>query len=365
MLIVVIMCLCITDCHYFSISKDEMSVDNEKNNIVRPQHRKGKKGFLKHVGEENIVFPDDVEWNEFVLDTICYYSQDKGYDVSFCNTKLVDDKNHFVIYYPQLTYKNGKDAKKVNEIIKECACRQMNAMYPEFTYNKKLDKGLYESTVSYEITYMDDDFISVVFYDHYLAGSIFAEYFDTRAVTIDLKSNVSYNLEDVINVDDQFATDVYNKLLAVSKRDWASRKEFNVDTMKDTLQKGTTDDNRYSCDFFLVAAGRIGLNLSFHYKDDGILSRGNEILYIDKSAYEKKVVAESTSLWNRYLDIDDTVSVVATNPDTYVVQKDDYLKKIAKKVYGDEERWVEIYELNKEQIADPNIIYKNQVFKLK
>jgi nucleoid-associated protein YgaU len=41
---------------------------------------------------------------------------------------------------------------------------------------------------------------------------------------------------------------------------------------------------------------------------------------------------------------------------TYTVQAGDTLGKIAQKFYEDGDRWTEIYEANKAQIADPNVI---------
>lgn len=48
----------------------------------------------------------------------------------------------------------------------------------------------------------------------------------------------------------------------------------------------------------------------------------------------------------------------------YEVQKGDYLWKIAGKdnVYGDPYAWVRLYNVNKDQIKDPNLIFANQVF---
>ena len=51
-------------------------------------------------------------------------------------------------------------------------------------------------------------------------------------------------------------------------------------------------------------------------------------------------------------------------PRTYVVKSGDSLSKIAKEVLGDAGRWPEIFELNKDQIKDPNLIYPGQEFKL-
>lgn len=41
---------------------------------------------------------------------------------------------------------------------------------------------------------------------------------------------------------------------------------------------------------------------------------------------------------------------------TYVVKPGDSLSKIAQQVYGDLNRWGEIFEANKDQIKDPNVI---------
>lgn len=52
-------------------------------------------------------------------------------------------------------------------------------------------------------------------------------------------------------------------------------------------------------------------------------------------------------------------------PSTYTVKSGDYLILIAKKELGDGNKWKDIYELNKDKIKDPNLIYPGQVFKLK
>jgi nucleoid-associated protein YgaU len=49
---------------------------------------------------------------------------------------------------------------------------------------------------------------------------------------------------------------------------------------------------------------------------------------------------------------------------TYVVQPGDSLSKIAKELLGDAARWPEIFELNKDQIKDPNLIHVGQELRL-
>ena len=54
----------------------------------------------------------------------------------------------------------------------------------------------------------------------------------------------------------------------------------------------------------------------------------------------------------------DTAPVVTT----YTVVFGDCLWNIAKRYLGDGSRWGEIYELNRDQIASPDLIYPGQVF---
>ena len=49
---------------------------------------------------------------------------------------------------------------------------------------------------------------------------------------------------------------------------------------------------------------------------------------------------------------------------TYVVKSGDSLSKIAKALLGDATRWPEIYEANKDQIKDPNLIYPGQELRI-
>ena len=56
----------------------------------------------------------------------------------------------------------------------------------------------------------------------------------------------------------------------------------------------------------------------------------------------------------------------AAVPPSYTVVRGDYLWKIAAKddIYGDAYAWMRIYTSNKDMIADPNLIYPNQVFSI-
>jgi nucleoid-associated protein YgaU len=49
---------------------------------------------------------------------------------------------------------------------------------------------------------------------------------------------------------------------------------------------------------------------------------------------------------------------------TYVVVSGDSLSKIAKREYGDAQKWHQIYEANRDIIKDPDLIYPGQILRL-
>jgi len=51
-------------------------------------------------------------------------------------------------------------------------------------------------------------------------------------------------------------------------------------------------------------------------------------------------------------------------PRTYTVAAGDSLSKIAKHLYGDANAWRRIYEANKDQIKNPDLIHPGQVLKI-
>lgn len=54
----------------------------------------------------------------------------------------------------------------------------------------------------------------------------------------------------------------------------------------------------------------------------------------------------------------------AQGEQSYTVVKGDSLSKIAKRFYGDAQQWRKIYEANKDQIKNPDLIYPGQTFKI-
>jgi nucleoid-associated protein YgaU len=65
-----------------------------------------------------------------------------------------------------------------------------------------------------------------------------------------------------------------------------------------------------------------------------------------------------------FSDVEGGSSSTAPAPSgrSYTVVKGDSLSKIAKHLYGDAQKWRKIYEANREQIKNPDLIYPGQTF---
>jgi nucleoid-associated protein YgaU len=62
---------------------------------------------------------------------------------------------------------------------------------------------------------------------------------------------------------------------------------------------------------------------------------------------------------------DEKVRTEAQKTRVYIVKSGDSLSKIAKAVYGDADRWREIFEANKDKIKDPNAIEVGQKLQIR
>ena len=57
-------------------------------------------------------------------------------------------------------------------------------------------------------------------------------------------------------------------------------------------------------------------------------------------------------------------STAPSAPQTYTVNKGDTLSKIAREFYGSANRWHEIFDANRDQLSDPDLIKPGQVLKI-
>ena len=59
-----------------------------------------------------------------------------------------------------------------------------------------------------------------------------------------------------------------------------------------------------------------------------------------------------------------TATPAAAQPEFYTVKSGDSLSKIAKQVYGDAQQWNRIFEANRDQIKEANLIHPGQKIKI-
>lgn len=79
----------------------------------------------------------------------------------------------------------------------------------------------------------------------------------------------------------------------------------------------------------------------------------------EHNSYEAKQVQIDSSG-----NVQEKPSANQSKATTYTVKKGDCLSHIAKAVLGDSSRWREIYELNKDMIKNPNLIFPGQELKM-
>lgn len=228
--------------------------------------------------DEDADIAEEIEWKCELDDSEIYYADDLDYSIRFASFELVQDPHNYHIYYPQLVYKNKKNASKVNEIIKDRACTVMDKMYPKFQYDEDYNKGRNESTVTYEISYMDNDYISIVFYNDYFLGSNFAEYHDCVSCTIDLKKQERMRIYDFFEPAEDLSMIVFNNIVSNSTT-LESAPEFKR-SITDTLIKEGVADNRYNLGVVFLN-GKIGMPFSYHYGDGNLIARGALLLRIE------------------------------------------------------------------------------------
>ncbi len=114
--------------------------------------------------------------------------------------------------------------------------------------------------------------------------------------------------------------------------------------------------------------------LDIQVADDTVTVRGSTA-----SQEEKEKIAVALGNVKGVSRVDDQTAVISANQDQptmppqeqpasqtrfHTVEKGDTLSAIAKKVYGDPNRYPAIFEANKPMLTDPNKIYPGQVLRI-
>jgi LysM repeat protein len=106
-------------------------------------------------------------------------------------------------------------------------------------------------------------------------------------------------------------------------------------------------------DYTIIEDAKNGLDLSVSIKLKQFKEYGTKILKLTEEEGTTVAVAETPRSTEN-----------APKKKVYVVVKGDTLWNIAKKHLGKGERYVEIYQLNRDKIVNPNLIYPGQILKM-
>lgn len=191
---------------------------------------------------------------------------------------------HFRICYPQLTFDDGRDAALINEAIRDAAMMRVSTLLvnrsEQLDENCRTDSDYgydwIRSQVNYKITYLDENLISVVFDEYFFLGSIFLEFAETRAITVDLKNGHVYTNEELFE-DKEALAEYIRKELILQKTD-NGREAFAEIFTKERLVEmlNTTDyvEGRYRMSPYIYHGG-VGFVVSYWISTDAMLMRGS------------------------------------------------------------------------------------------
>ncbi|HEY0671972.1 MAG TPA: LysM peptidoglycan-binding domain-containing protein [Longimicrobiales bacterium] len=79
---------------------------------------------------------------------------------------------------------------------------------------------------------------------------------------------------------------------------------------------------------------------------------------------EEKPKADFSNVQSGSSSAPDTAKQAAATSTTYTVKSGDSLSAIAKREYGDAGQWRRIFEANRDQIKDPDLIHPGQELKI-
>ena len=179
----------------------------------------------------------------------------------------------FQVSYPVFSGLESQVEEEVNQKIKKCALETVDRLYEnpdEETIEKMLyiEQPVLLSYVEYRITYLSDDFASVVFNDEKVEGNLEKDHrTELRAVNVNLKTGEVYKIPDMININKAFIKEWREKMKTETKDeeflDFLSNKEV------EKIFKGKKKE-QYSTVFFVKEDGmEVGVNFKIPRGETG------------------------------------------------------------------------------------------------
>ena len=182
-------------------------------------------------------------------------------------TSMVVD---FQVRYPQINGLDEELGAKVNGALKDCAMETVDKIYtnPSESVKEGVLASEYPALVSYveyKISYINNEFVSVIFQDYSYQGDSSTYYVDLRARNISLRDGTVYEVKDIVNTDAAFMNEWLEGMKDEADDD-TFLSELNREQMESAL-KGDSQDGVYVANFFADADG-IEIGFDFNYKAD-------------------------------------------------------------------------------------------------
>ncbi|MEG2839243.1 MAG: GNAT family N-acetyltransferase [Lachnospiraceae bacterium] len=292
-----------------TVSHVGKSIYESRTAITELPNRPGVGNKLEElIPEENET---DKTVDEKITDYDAYKADGLSYDVTEETYAYSDQgkRTHidYNVAYPQLENLEDGEMEQINTILKECAMETVNAQYLNPTEEMKesilkQQQAILASEVTYKITYMDQEFMSVVFQDHYFDGNQAEQYLTLRTRNINLKDGTLYHIEDIID-GTQMAGDYRNKISekydARNEAEDITKKQYATmlqgETIKDTNLMGMAD--------FFVTEDGIEVGVSYEYMTGETGTIGWMTVPYDTN--ELKTYAKDSEFWKMKVVIDE------------------------------------------------------------
>lgn len=265
----------------------------EKNEPQKNTDKEVIHGSGNETGIDAIVSYQDENLSYTIKDEVySYYSDGKSGEYPM----------EFEIHYPQLEGVDNEYFVEINQSLKSCAMSTVDALY--FNPSQATKEAMIQqknpqiySQVTYKVTYATDEFISVVFNDHYAAGSQLKEYVDLRTRNFDLKNGTEYELKEIVTVSDTFMHEWKTRM---KKADLNSRLMDEVKT-SDLFQilNGKVVDGSYMNVWFVDGEG-VQIGMTYHHKSGNTESAG--WLTVPFSVEEIQEFTNESEFWNLFID---------------------------------------------------------------
>ena len=201
------------------------------------------------------------------------------------------------VKYPVISGIDEAKAAEINKALMDQAMVSADQYYLNVAERSKVEGdangSIYIiSEVNYQVTYLSNDFISVVYEDNYCPGNYSTQYMDMRSCNIDLNTGKSYELSEIVNADEDLADDFqdelddkyqYNEVIeGISKEEYVA------------MLKGEKTDDGSFMGFYRTQDG-LQLYVTFHYYGESTSVVG--WLTAPYSLDDIKEYAKDSDLW--------------------------------------------------------------------